>query len=93
VVTDEDPRGEDRVAICEQIAAGAERAGGRRAENLHVIPERTEAVAFAVANAQSGDMLLFAGKGHERSIVTATGSVPWNERTAVETALRERFGD
>ncbi len=32
VVTDEDPRGEDRVAICEQIAAGAERAGARRGE-------------------------------------------------------------
>jgi UDP-N-acetylmuramoyl-L-alanyl-D-glutamate--2,6-diaminopimelate ligase len=90
VVTDEDPRGEDRVAICEQIAAGAESVGARRDENLHVIPERAEAVAYAVANAQPGDTILFAGKGHESSIVTATGSVPWDERTAVEAALRGR---
>jgi UDP-N-acetylmuramoyl-L-alanyl-D-glutamate--2,6-diaminopimelate ligase len=90
VVTDEDPRGEDRVAICEQIAAGAERTGARRGDGLHLIPDRSAAIAFAVDGAQPGDMLLFAGKGHERSIVTAAGSVPWDERAAVEAALAER---
>ncbi|HEX4755556.1 MAG TPA: UDP-N-acetylmuramoyl-L-alanyl-D-glutamate--2,6-diaminopimelate ligase [Candidatus Dormibacteraeota bacterium] len=90
VVTDEDPRGEDRDAICEQIAAGAERAGARRGDGLHVIPDRSAAVAFAVNGARTGDMLLFAGKGHESSIVTASGSVPWDERAAVEAALAER---
>jgi UDP-N-acetylmuramoyl-L-alanyl-D-glutamate--2,6-diaminopimelate ligase len=90
VVTDEDPRGEDRVAICEQIAAGAERAGARRGEGLHLIPDRSVAVAFAVDGARPGDMLLFAGKGHETSIVTASGSVPWDERAAVEAALADR---
>ncbi len=88
VVTDEDPRGEDRVAICEQIAAGADSAGARLGDNLHVIPDRSEAVAFAVAGARPGDLVLFAGKGHESSIVTASGSVPWDERAAVEYALR-----
>ena len=90
VVTDEDPRGEDRVAICEQIADGAERAGARRGDGLHVIPDRSAAIAFAVNGARPGDMLLFAGKGHEGSIVTASGSVPWDERAAVEAALAER---
>jgi UDP-N-acetylmuramoyl-L-alanyl-D-glutamate--2,6-diaminopimelate ligase len=90
VVTDEDPRGEDRVAICEQIAAGAERGGARRGDSLHIIPERSEAVTFAVSTARPGDMLLFAGKGHESSIVTASGSVPWDERAVVEAALSER---
>jgi UDP-N-acetylmuramoyl-L-alanyl-D-glutamate--2,6-diaminopimelate ligase len=90
VVTDEDPRGEDRVAICEQIAAGAERTGARRGDGLHLIPDRSIAIAFAVDGARPGDMLLFAGKGHESSIVTAAGSVPWDERAAVEAALAER---
>jgi UDP-N-acetylmuramoyl-L-alanyl-D-glutamate--2,6-diaminopimelate ligase len=90
VVTDEDPRGEDREVICEQIAAGAQAAGKHRGETLHVIPERSEAIAFAIGGAAAGDTVLLAGKGHESSIITAAGSVPWNERAAVESALRAR---
>ncbi len=92
VVTDEDPRGEDRLAICEQIAAGAERAGARRGETLHVIPDRGDAIAFAINGAAPGDTVLCAGKGHESSIVTAAGSLPWDERAAVEQRLRGRSG-
>ncbi len=88
VVTDEDPRGEDRAAICEQIAAGAEHAGARRGDTLHVIPDRTEAIAFALGGAAPGDTVLCAGKGHESSVITATGSVPWDERAVVEEILR-----
>jgi UDP-N-acetylmuramoyl-L-alanyl-D-glutamate--2,6-diaminopimelate ligase len=87
VVTDEDPRGEDRVAICEQIAAGAEHAGARRGDTLRVIPDRTEAIAFALAGASPGDTVLCAGKGHESSIIGAAGSRPWDERAVVEEAL------
>ena len=89
VVTDEDPRHEDRVAICEQIAGGAERAGARRGDALHVIPDRAEAIRFAIAGAAAGDTVLFAGKGHESSILTAAGSVPWDERAVVVDALRQ----
>jgi UDP-N-acetylmuramoyl-L-alanyl-D-glutamate--2,6-diaminopimelate ligase len=90
VVTDEDPRREDRVAICEQIAGGAERAGARRGATLHVIPDRAEAIGFAVAGAAAGDTVLCAGKGHESTIVGAGGSVAWDERAVVEAALRAR---
>ena len=92
VVTDEDPRGEDPVAICEAIASGAVRGGARRGETLHVVPDRAEAIALAVDGAEPGDTVLFAGKGHESSIVQATGPVPWDERAAVAAALRRRFG-
>jgi UDP-N-acetylmuramoyl-L-alanyl-D-glutamate--2,6-diaminopimelate ligase len=91
VVTDEDPRGEDRVAICEQISAGAEYAGARRGDTLHVIPDRAQAIAFAVNGAGPGDTVLCAGKGHESSIITAAGSVPWDERAVVEDALRSQM--
>ena len=92
VVTDEDPREEDRLAICEQIAVGAVAAGAVRGDTLHVIPDRAEAVAFATSRAAPGDTVLFAGKGHESSIESAGRSLPWNERTAVIAALRARAG-
>ena len=49
VITDEDPRQEDRLRILEEIAAGATAAGGARGENVIVVPDRTEAIQFAVA--------------------------------------------
>ncbi|HSP65500.1 MAG TPA: UDP-N-acetylmuramoyl-L-alanyl-D-glutamate--2,6-diaminopimelate ligase, partial [Candidatus Deferrimicrobium sp.] len=91
VVTDEDPRGEDRVAICEQIAAGAVQAGARRGDTLHVVPDRAAAIGLALSGAAPGDTVLVAGKGHESSIVTATGSEPWDERAVVEAVLRSQL--
>ena len=91
VITDEDPRGEDRQLILEQIASGAVAAGGRRGENVFVIPDREEAIGFAVANAAPGDTVLCAGKGHEKSIETATGEIAWNEREVAIEAIRRRI--
>ncbi len=92
VVTDEDPRGEDRLAIVEEIAAAVEAAGAARGAALHVIPDRAEAVGFAISHASSGDTVLLAGKGHERTIETAAGPVPWDEQAEAEAALRRRLG-
>jgi len=90
VVTDEDPRGEDRVAICEEIARGAEEAGARRGDSLLVIPDRVEAIGAAFDRARAGDVVVLAGKGHERTIEMAGGDLPWNEREVAEAALRAR---
>ncbi len=91
VITDEDPRGEDRQVILEQIAAGAVAAGGVRGESVFVIPDREEAIGFAVANAAAADTVLCAGKGHEKTIETAGGEIPWNEREVAIAAIRRRF--
>jgi UDP-N-acetylmuramoyl-L-alanyl-D-glutamate--2,6-diaminopimelate ligase len=91
VITDEDPRGEDRQLILEQIAAGAVAAGGVRGTTLFVIPDREEAIGFAVAKAAPGDTVLCAGKGHEKTVETATGEIPWNERAVAIAAIRRRF--
>ncbi len=90
VVTDEDPRGEDRRAIIEEIADGAEAGGAVRGAGLHLVPDRAQAVAFAIGGAAAGDTVLLAGKGHERTIETAAGSAPWDERGAAVEALRRR---
>jgi UDP-N-acetylmuramoyl-L-alanyl-D-glutamate--2,6-diaminopimelate ligase len=87
VATDEDPRGEDREAILSQIAAGAEDAGRRRGADLLVIPDRAEAIAAAFEQARPGDIVLLAGKGHERSIIGPDGSQPWDERAVALEAL------
>ena len=89
VVTDEDPRTEDREVILEAIARGAEAAGKRRDLDLLLIADRRAAISAALERAAPGDIVLLAGKGHERSIIGPTGPVAWNERTVAEAALRE----
>ena len=88
IVTDEDPRGEDRDAILESIARGAETAGRRRGHELLVIADRRAAIEAAIERARPTDIVLLAGKGHERSIIGPDGPQPWDERAEAELALR-----
>lgn len=88
VVTDEDPRGEDPDAINDAIARGAEAAGRRRGHDLLVIADRREAIEAAFERARPTDIVLLAGKGHERSIIGPSGDRPWDERAEAEAALR-----
>ena len=89
VVTDEDPRGEDREAILDEIARGAETAGRRRGQDLQVIADRRTAIATAFEAARRGDIVLLAGKGHERSIIGPDGEQPWDERATALELLSE----
>jgi len=91
IITDEDPRHEDRDLILEQIAAGAVAAGGVRGDNVLVIPDREEAIGYAIAHAAPGDTIVCAGKGHEKTLETADGEVAWNERAVAEAAIRGRL--
>ena len=85
VVTDEDPRGEDRMSILEQIAAGCE--GKTRGEDLFLVPDRREAIRLALSRAAPGDTVLLLGKGHEGSIIGPGGPAPWDEQAEAEAAL------
>lgn len=89
VLADEDPRGEDRLDILDQIARGAERAGRRRDHDLLLIADRRAAIAAAMARARPGDIVLLAGKGHEREIIGPDGAMPWDERAEAVAALRD----
>jgi UDP-N-acetylmuramoyl-L-alanyl-D-glutamate--2,6-diaminopimelate ligase len=86
VLTDEDPRGEDRVAILGEIAAGCE--GKVRGTDLFLEPDRPAAIRLAFAHARPGDAVLLLGKGHEGSIIGPAGSAAWDERAEAERALR-----
>ena len=92
IVTDEDPRGEDRLAILADIAVGAEAAGRVRGEDLLLIPDRAEAIETALRLAQPGDVVLLAGKGHEKTIEVAGEEQPWDEAAVAREIVRSLPG-
>ena len=73
--------------ILEEIARGAEDAGKRRERDLFLIPDRPAAIAAAFERARPADVVLLAGKGHERSIIGPDGPQPYDERATAEAAL------
>ncbi len=87
VATDEDPRGEDRHAIVDEIVRGAESAGRRRGVDVLGIADRREAVSAAFERARPGDVVLLAGKGHEPTILYADHAIPWDEATVARETL------
>ncbi len=87
VITDEDPREEDRLHILQEIAEGARAAGKREGEDFLCIADRREAIAAAFARAEQDDTILLAGKGHEQSIITGTTKIPWDDRRVAREQL------
>jgi UDP-N-acetylmuramoyl-L-alanyl-D-glutamate--2,6-diaminopimelate ligase len=88
VITDEDPREEERTRILQEIAKGAEAAGKRQGRDFLCIVDRTQAIATAFAKAQAGDTVILAGKGHEQSIIIGRQKLPWDDRQVAREALR-----
>jgi UDP-N-acetylmuramoyl-L-alanyl-D-glutamate--2,6-diaminopimelate ligase len=89
IVADEDPRLEDPRAINEAIADGARSGGARDGENLFVIDDRVAAIAHAVGMARAGDVILLAGKGHEKNIIYGTEWRWWDEKEVARRALSD----
>ncbi len=87
IVTDEDPRGEDPDLINRQIADGARAAGAVDGTSLWVVNDRRAAIALAIGMAGEGDTILLAGKGHEHSIIGASGPVWWDEAEVARQEL------
>lgn len=88
IFTSEDPRYEDPDAIIAAIAAGAELAGGRRGVDFECIEERRAAVFELMRRAQPGDVVVLAGKGHERSLIYGDTQLAWDEAAVAREALQ-----
>ncbi len=83
IVSSDNPRSEEPEAIIEEILPGIP------AETPYiVIPDRAEAVRWAIENAQPGDTVLLAGKGHETYQIIKTGSIHLDEREIIREALQ-----
>jgi len=87
VLADEDPRGEDPMALLEDIAAGCPALP--RNERLFLIPDRPAAIRTAFSMAREGDAVLLLGKGHENSIIYADRTMPYDEEAEAIAALAE----
>jgi len=81
IVTSDNPRSEDPLAIIEEILAGA-------GEDVRVEPDRRAAIAQAVEQAGERDVVVIAGKGHEQGQEFADGKVPFDDREVAREALR-----
>ena len=55
-----------------------------------VIENRAEAIAYAIEHAQPGDMILFAGKGHETYQILNTGTIHFDEREVIAGVLASK---
>jgi len=87
IITTDDPLQEDPAEIARDVQEGAEgKAPGR---DYEIVIDRGAAIRRAIELAAPGDTVLLAGKGHERTMRTARGSEPWDERAEAEAAIRE----
>jgi UDP-N-acetylmuramoyl-L-alanyl-D-glutamate--2,6-diaminopimelate ligase len=89
VLTAEDPRTESLDAILEEMAEGARSKGGREGGTFWRVPDRGEAIRFALRLARPGDIVLSCGKGHEQSMCFGKTEYSWDDRTAMRAALAE----
>jgi len=84
VLTDDNPRSESSEQIIEQI-----RSEISDKSKLTILPDRAEAIAYAITHAGLGDMVLIAGKGHEDYQLIADKKLPFNDVVMAEKVLLE----
>jgi UDP-N-acetylmuramoyl-L-alanyl-D-glutamate--2,6-diaminopimelate ligase len=83
VATADNPRSEDPLAIIEESLVGL-----RETRTRFVIePDRRKAIALALAEARPGDIVLLAGKGHERTQITRQGEFPFDDHQVAGAEL------
>ncbi|MCA9945947.1 MAG: UDP-N-acetylmuramoyl-L-alanyl-D-glutamate--2,6-diaminopimelate ligase [Anaerolineales bacterium] len=87
VLTAEDPRTESLDDILAAMAAGSLAQGGVEGQTFWRIPDRGQAIYFALGLARPEDFVLVCGKGHEQSMCFITTEYPWDDIQATEAAL------
>ena len=87
IFTEDDARSEPLDAILAGLADGAVAAGGVEGRTFRVRPDRRGAIVLALGLARPGDVVLLAGKGHERTLERSDGTLPWDEAAEARAAL------
>lgn len=87
VITDYHPRSEDPAQIRAALAEGA--ASAHSAAVVIEEGDLRSAIARAISEAGAGDAIVYAGPGHETEREVAGGTIPFNFREEIHTALRE----
>ncbi len=89
IVTSDNPRTEEPLAIIEMILAGFTDAGRAR---VTVEPDRAAAIRLAIGRARQGDLVLLAGKGHENYQIFADRTIHFDDREEAAAALAAHAG-
>src|ERR1700722_6565758 len=84
VLTSDNPRSEDPCAIMNDALVGLQRTGVKYSVEV----DRRKAIGLAIGEARPGDIVLLAGKGHEKVQVTREGSRPFDDVEVARQALR-----
>ena len=85
ILTSDNPRSEDPLAIINDAMVGLQRSGTKYKTEV----DRRAAIALAVGDANPGDIVLIAGKGHEKVQVTRDGSIPFDDVEVAHKVLRD----
>lgn len=88
ILTDDDPHGERSESVFEDVLAGMEGKGA----SFEVIQDRGLAIATAIQNAEPGDCVLIAGRGHETTQKVAGGEIAFLDSDVAVSALESRMG-
>jgi UDP-N-acetylmuramoyl-L-alanyl-D-glutamate--2,6-diaminopimelate ligase len=84
VLTSDNPRSEDPLAIMNDALVGI-----RRTDVAHIVePDRAAAIARALKQAREGDMVILAGKGHETYQVLKDKTIPFDDRVVAREVLK-----
>jgi UDP-N-acetylmuramoyl-L-alanyl-D-glutamate--2,6-diaminopimelate ligase len=94
ILTSDNPRSEDPLAILAEMLAGSIEVPQRERAQVTVLPDRAAAIGLAIAGAGKGDVVLIAGKGHEQGQYVAGAVIPFDDRqVAAEALLRRRASE
>lgn len=88
IITSDNPRTEDPLAIIRDIEAGIRPTGVR----WHSEPDRALAIRQAIAMAKPDDVIMILGKGHETYQINRTGTIHFDDREEARAALKEIWG-
>ncbi len=75
ILTSDNPRSEDPLAIMNDALVGLQKSGAK----YSMEPDRSKAIAFALQRAAPGDIVLLAGKGHEKVQISRQGTIPFDD--------------
>ena len=85
IVTTDNPRHEDPQAVIDEVLAGFSSL-----DNVEAILDRRQAIDVAISNAQPGDVVLLAGKGHETSQIVGDVHIAFDDRRVAREFLAAR---
>jgi UDP-N-acetylmuramoyl-L-alanyl-D-glutamate--2,6-diaminopimelate ligase len=87
ILTSDNPRSEDPLAILAEMLGGVLTVPAPGRARVIIEPDRAAAIGLAVAGAGKGDVIVVAGKGHERGQYVGTAVIPFDDREAAAEAI------